>query len=217
VPQTRRFTLLTETSFVRRLRLGVGSVFWSRDGTRFARVGQCGELGKGTGIVMQLHRKQWLIVAFALWALPAFAQDILANMRICAAETDDARRLACYDQQIQRTGAPRNAGTVPTEPAAASSEERFGMTATLERKRQSNQTARPDAPDKLSGRIAAVAYKPRGEAVISLENGQMWEEAEVESHVALNPGDAITITRGLLGSFWLSADKMPRLRVRRVR
>jgi hypothetical protein len=87
------------------------------------------------------------------------------------------------------------------------------MTPQMKRK----QAGQPEELDKLSGRIATVSYKPRGEAVVSLVNGQIWEEAEAESHLPLRPGDTITIRRGVLGAFYLSSNSVLGLRVKRVR
>jgi hypothetical protein len=108
-------------------------------------------------------------------------------------------------------------GTVPpvTSPSASapdSPEDRFGANAKTKR----NQGPQPVELDKLDGRIVAVSYRPRGESVVTLENGQIWEEAEVESHLPLRPGESITIRRGVLGAFYLSSDKVLGLRVRRL-
>jgi hypothetical protein len=158
-------------------------------------------------------------------------------MRACAAEQDDARRLVCYDKQF-RQGALTPARTDPaTAPDAASvgssaapsagsaaisaappsltPEQRFGLNAQLERKEHGTATQLSQL-DKLSSRIAAVSYKLRGEAVVTLDNGQVWEQAEVDSPVTLKAGDPVSIRRGTLGSFWLSAPKSG-LRVKRVR
>ena len=78
-------------------------------------------------------------------------------------------------------------------------------------------TPPPPHLEKLSGRIAAVAYKPHGEAIVSLEGGQVWEEVEAEPHLPLHPGDTVTIKRGVLGSFYMSSGRVLGLRVRRVR
>jgi len=162
-------------------------------------------------------------VSLMLWweAPQTHAQDVLANMRACAGERDDARRLACYDRQFQSVAEiPADVSAAPAGPAASSAgpgvsspQERFGMTGELERK----QGVQPPRLEKLNGRVAAISHKLRGEAVIRLDNGQVWEEAEAGSDLQLSPGDAVTIRRGMLGSFWLSTAKKSGLRVRRVR
>jgi hypothetical protein len=141
-------------------------------------------------------------------------QDAIANMRACAAEQDDARRLSCYDKEFrQSTASPGRPD--PAVPKALSAEERFGLNAEVER-REGGAAAQPPQLDKLSNRITAVTYKLRGEAVITLDNGQVWEQAEAQTHVLLKPGDQVSIRRGALGSFWLSASAGG-FRARRVR
>jgi hypothetical protein len=142
-------------------------------------------------------------------------QDAIANMRACAAEQDDARRLSCYDKQFRQSAVSSGRADSAVAPDALSAEERFGLTAQLERKEHGG-AAQPPQLDKLSSRIAAVTYKIRGEAVITLDNGQVWEQAEVQSRVPLKPGDLISIRRGALGSFWLSTP-VSGFRARRVR
>jgi hypothetical protein len=168
----------------------------------------------------------WIAAASGLWCgtPSASAQDDLhdaiAGMRACAAEQDDARRLSCYDKQF-RQGAvsptrPESSGRreSPLEPNALSAEERFGLTAELERKER-GAAGQPAQLSKLSSRIAAVSYRLRGEAVVTLDNGQVWEQSEVQPRVPLKPGGPVSIRRGALGSFWLSASGSG-FRVRRV-
>ena len=92
------------------------------------------------------------------------------------------------------------------------------MTGKLEREHE--QQAPGGAPakiNKLTGRVTAVSLKARGESVVTLDNGQVWEEAESSWHQPLKVGDTVTISAGMLGSYWLDAERLPRLRVRRIK
>ena len=164
----------------------------------------------------------------------ASAQVLPASVLACVQETDSARRLACYDREVLRL-APAAAKRMPAEPPSSASlesaapntppaadispvlsdspEHQFGMTGQLQRK----EGTQPPQVDKLSVRIAALSYKPRGEAIVTLENSQVWEEADAESHLPLHVGDTVTIRRGVLGAFYMSSDKVLGLRVKRVR
>ena len=168
---------------------------------------------------MGLRSRVFWVVACGLWCLPpTYAQDgmqeVIGNMRACGAEQDDARRLSCYDKQFRQTAPPSSRPDSPAVPGALSAEERFGLNAELERKEHG--TGQPPQLDKLAGHVTAVSYKLRGEAVVTLDNGQVWEQVEVGSHVTLKPGDDIRIRRAALGSFWLSTQDVG-FRVRRVR
>ena len=75
----------------------------------------------------------------------------------------------------------------------------------------------PAQLDRLSSSIATVAYKPRGESIVTLQDGQVWEEAELVTHEPLHVGDPVTIRRGVLGAFYMSTQHVLGLRVRRVK
>ena len=91
----------------------------------------------------------------------------------------------------------------------------FGMTPQIQQK-ESHGTP-PPRLDKLTAHITAVSQKPAGESVVTLDNGQVWEEAEATSHLPLRTGDNITIKRGMLGAFYMSTRQVLGLRVKRVR
>jgi hypothetical protein len=194
---------------------------------------------------MRLYfRVLWVACGVSCWPVAAFAEDlpaVVANMRTCAAERDDAHRLACYDRQFRQGGLtpafPDSAAAAGTPPAispvsshqsavsaasgagsvsALTPEQRFGMSPELERQQQ-GAASQPPQVDRLTGRIVAVSYKLHGEAVMTLGNGQVWEQADADSHVSVNTGDSISIRRGTLGSYWLSGPTTSSLRVRRVK
>jgi hypothetical protein len=82
---------------------------------------------------------------------------------------------------------------------------------------QRNTGTQPPELKNLTGRIAGVTLKGREEMRLTLENGQVWDQAEPEAHLLLARGDTVTIRRGLLGAFYLSSDKVRGLRVKRLR
>jgi hypothetical protein len=108
------------------------------------------------------------------------------------------------------TAAPRASTPVPLSEVDA-----FGMTPQIQHKE--NHGTPPPRLDKLVAHITAVSQNPAGEFVVTLDNGQVWEEAEATSHLPLRTGDNITIKRGMLGAFYMSAKQALGLRVKRVR
>ena len=106
--------------------------------------------------------------------------------------------------------APSSSTAADTATATAE----FGMNGEIKRK---DKTPDPPKLDKLTARIASIAQKPHGESIYSLEDGQVWEEAESEQHIPLHSGEEVTIKRGVLGAFYLSSAEVRGLRVRRVR
>ena len=91
------------------------------------------------------------------------------------------------------------------------------MNPTLAREQSPERGNEPPKVRKLNGHIAATSQNALGNSIITLDNGEVWKEAEVTSHLPFNPGDLVTIKQGLLGSFWLYTDKVPSVRVTRVR
>jgi hypothetical protein len=150
----------------------------------------------------------------------ARAQDVVAALRTCESEQDDSRRLACYDRALNRPRPPGKPAAPPSTheqpPAAKSSpaEELFGMNEELARKLQGAQA--PPHLSKLQARVVAVSYKLRGEPVVRLENGQVWESVEGSRHVEIKVGEVVTIWPGLLGSYRLTTGDAA-VRVSRVR
>jgi len=82
---------------------------------------------------------------------------------------------------------------------------------------QHKSGTQPKQLENLKGRIVSVAYTGPEQVRLTLENGQVWEQTEPEAHLALAPGDAVTLHRGLLGAFYLSSDKVHGLRVKRLK
>lgn len=140
-------------------------------------------------------------------AARTYAQDLLSEMRACAAEHDDSRRLACYDRSLHRwADRPADRPSPQAQPiasASAAAERQFGTNEELARKLEGVQA--PPRLDKVQARVSAVWRKLRGEPVVKLENGQVWEAAEGEKPIELKAGDLVTIWPGLFGSYRLSA------------
>jgi hypothetical protein len=113
------------------------------------------------------------------------------------------------------SGSPPASGATSAAQSTAAEVDAFGMTTQIQRQQAGAST--PPHLDKLTARITTVSQQPRGEFVVTLDNGQVWEEAETTSHLPLHTGDDITIKRGMLGAFYMSSHQVLGLRVKRVR
>jgi hypothetical protein len=173
------------------------------------------------------------------------AESASDGVLACAAEADEERRLACFDALAAGLRDPRppaaaapgssTAATFPVSPSAASAapvapsaaaaaaavaqpsqagtpspEDRFGLR--VDRKEQ-----KKDDLTELSARATAISPKPRGELVITLDNGQVWGEIAPGSKIKVKPGDAVKIEAGTLGSFILIAPNERSSKVTRIR
>lgn len=145
----------------------------------------------------------------------ASAQAVPESLRACAAEADDLRRLACFDREMARLG--ESHAPAPAPAPMLSAEERFGMQGELARKLEKEKGIERPELEKLEAQVSEVGEKPRGELIVTLDNGQVWEQVEAKTGFRLRSGDSVTITPGALRSFWLQGESGRQTRVRRVR
>jgi len=178
-------------------------------------------------IVMNARgRPGWLMLAAVLLTTQAVRAD---EPQRCAAMTDDGARLACYDSLFRpRDGVPRvRAPAVPAAPtagaatgtvAAATStpEADFGLTEAAKRSREPEES-REQLPESISGTVAKVARQPAGELVVTLDNGQVWTQLQVDKRARVAAGDTVTIKKAALGSHLLVTANRYATRVRRVK
>jgi len=144
-----------------------------------------------------------LVLFLAAACLPALAgtENLDEALRRCAKESDPAQRLACFDAIVS---------TLPQVEA-----DRFGMTADIERKRE--PAAVPQAKAQvLTGKISAVRQAPHGERIFTLDNRQVWIEAEARPNIQFAAGEEVHIEHGAMSSLWLVADKHREVRVTRL-
>jgi hypothetical protein len=133
--------------------------------------------------------------------VPAAIEPLADGLRRCSLETDEGKRLACFDAL---------ASALPKIKS-----DQFGMTVDIARKR--DPAANPASENEsLPGKIAALQEAPRGEYIFTLDNGQMWIQAEQRSNIRFAVGEAVQIEHGAMGSLWLAADHHRKTRVKRI-
>lgn len=167
-----------------------------------------------------LHAVIGLLATAATSAAAQESQAFLEAMRSCASQTEDAARLRCYDHVVARF----HEGGDSTRPAAGAAAvdaakplDQFGLTSGPILA-QRPEEERPHPLKQMSAHVAALSHRPDGNLVLRLDNEQVWEQSEQGPDLRIAPGDSITIDRGALGSYWLSATtgRHP-IKVRRVR
>jgi hypothetical protein len=145
-----------------------------------------------------------LVLFLAASCLPALAaaENLHDALRRCARESDPAQRLACFDAIVS---------TLPQVEA-----DRFGMTADIERRR--DPLAVQQAKDEvLSGKISGLSQTPQGEWIFTLDNRQVWLQAEASANIQFAVGEDVHIEHGAMSALWLVADKHRKVRVKRLR
>ena len=69
---------------------------------------------------------------------------------------------------------------------------------------------------ELVAKIQGVSTNASGREVFKLDNGQVWQQVEPDAKFAAQPGDTVRISKGLLGSFFMSASAHMNTRVSRT-
>ena len=153
----------------------------------------------------------------------AFAAD--SAWRDCRAVADNAARLVCYDtlaDQLPKAAIPEAAAreavapeaksvapAVVSQPAPAAQPVAVVATQTpaefgLERQAQQAQI------ESIQSRIVGAFRGWEAKSKITLENGQVWQIADGTRGVYSLESPAVTIERGMLGSFFLKIDGVNR-------
>jgi len=203
-------------------------------------------MGMRLGRNQSRHRASLAATALAV-LLPVMGPDAAADalrdgLLECANKADDSARLRCFDATVadlRKADAPTptaaagaaaavapagraaEAGpaTAPDAPPATapdvpppslSPEDRFGLRGDLKREKTGDLT-------ELAATVASISTKPRGERVVTLDNGQVWAEIAPGSTIRLNAGDPVRIQAGTLRSFILIAPNGRSSKVSRIR
>lgn len=176
----------------------------------------------------------------------AGAQAVPPTVHACESITSDQQRLACFDHELAKlesaqtkpstaTSSERNsnvqasAGAALPEKAAADTnttahaakslppEQTFGLSGDQIRALEARQggTPPPVKLKKLTAQIASVSRNSVGRWVIKLDNGQVWRQTETRSFEA-SPGEAVRISTGAMGTYWLETGPHNWTRVERV-
>jgi hypothetical protein len=160
--------------------------------------------------------------ALALQGVPfARAQSIPPSLHACTAETDDARRLACFDREMARMSEPKKTdqplavAAAPAQPPL-SPQEQFGRNGAMDREERERQHAQSADLKELQATVTKVTTRALGELLITLDNGQVWLQQTADPHFDVSVQDKITIKPAALGSYLMVAPSRRSTRVTRL-
>ena len=175
------------------------------------------------------------LLAVAVCATPVLAsaaEDIGAAVRACRRESDDARRLACYDRAAGResdsgpgptaattaaAAAPAATPAPPAPPPVAKPEDDFGRERQLAQEEDKKREEATRSVGKLQSSIVSIEKRMDGLMTFTLDNGQVWRQNRPDSMFSIKQGDAVLIQPGSLNSFILSGPNKKSTRVTRVK
>jgi hypothetical protein len=136
------------------------------------------------------------------------------QLKHCAAMTDAGARLTCYDalagssvsSRIAPAASPSaaTAGTAASGVSPAQKDMEFGVhNGPLEAK-----LINPQREKHLLAVVSGISNRPRGELIVTLDNGQVWTQIEA-SRYPLKTGDHVEIDVGAMGSYvlWCPANR----------
>lgn len=134
--------------------------------------------------MMSIARCLVFVVAFAGSSLAA--ETLPEGIRACAQQQDRDQRLACFDAEVARLSSP------------AAVAQNFGVTRAMAQ-------GQPAQPNEITARVTDVATRPHGELVLTLDNGQVWQQIEAAAGWSVKAGDRVIIKSGAFSSYRLLA------------
>lgn len=154
-----------------------------------------------------------------LWIIPSRASDALAGLLACRELADAPARLACFD----REAAAVPAAAPPREPLPGHAvpvidpEQQFGLPERAVAAREVAAGIRAADAAKIEAHLVRLSAAPDGRLVFTLDNDQVWRQLLAEGDLLAKQGDDVSISRGLLGSFWLQIKSGRGCKVSRLR
>lgn len=171
------------------------------------------------------------LAAATVLAGPALARQPVANptdpIYACASVPEDAARLACYDDAVAALRTKEEAGLVQTIDVAeieAIEKEAFGFSmpslpSIFSRASTSEKKVEREEVDEISVAVTSARIQSvTGRAIVTLENGQTWEQIDstkVQAS-AMRKAKEARVRKAALGSFMMSVDGGRSFRVKRT-
>jgi hypothetical protein len=135
----------------------------------------------------------------------------------CRVLVADSQRLACFDKAVGAMTAAETSGdlvTIDREQRRAVRRQAFGLA--LPSLTLFDRGEKPEEVDRLAVTVSSAARNARGQWFIKLEDGALWRQTDdAEIYPAPKTGSKALIRKGALGSFFMSIDGQPSIRVHR--
>jgi hypothetical protein len=158
--------------------------------------------------------------AFCLfWSLVATGATPLLpdSIQACKRETDNERRLQCYDREVAKFPLTQGQALGLSESQVAAAQSKASAAQSNASAAQPKPSAAQPEDAQVSAKVVALTEPPHSGFVITLDNGQVWVQNEMETGTFADVGDVVTIKRSKVGSFWLQGPSGRRTRVHRYR
>jgi hypothetical protein len=141
-------------------------------------------------------RRLAIAIAAVLAGGSAVAADALESAQACARVQDSLQRLVCYDRLFP-PGQP--AVGVASAPAPASTGiDEFGADGI---KRSDSERKADSAPRSMTAAVTEARESRPNVFRVTLDNGQVWQQMDMDSLFTVRAGDTVQIERGRLGGY----------------
>jgi hypothetical protein len=180
----------------------------------------------------------------AFFSTFGITQSLQSDLLDCAKSNDSLQRLVCYDNLAKKTQVKtiqeqnkqtkkQKIAVTPSPPAQQKkavlstkliaelpiesdiSKPKPIVNATANFGQENNKHPK-DLINQIQGKIVMVRKSAYGKQIITLDNGQVWQQTD-STRLKLVEGQPITISRGALGSFFISKENTKkRIRAKRV-
>jgi len=172
--------------------------------------------------------KCWALIAVLAAGAPALAQEApLDKVYACAAMTESAERLACYDAAVTGLKQAHVSGGLAIVTRAqldAAEKEAFGLDQPSITQLARSGAAPPGAGgpkadlDNIALTIQMAERRPNGSYRFTMDNGQVWEQIDTYDLGRLPKGPLTAeIRKAAMNSFMLKPAGRTSVRVRRVK
>ncbi|HEY4772876.1 MAG TPA: hypothetical protein VIH50_07580 [Steroidobacteraceae bacterium] len=118
--------------------------------------------------------------------------------------------------KLTPAAAPLVAATTPPPQPALDSQQQFGLSERAVAEREIAAGTRPSGISRIEAHIVRAAHASDGHLIFTLDNDQVWRQLETEE-ILIKPGEAVTISRAMLGSYWLKMSSGRGCKVTRLR
>lgn len=153
-------------------------------------------LSKGTRMSNLLNRLTSAVFLCTIASI-AHGAESAGNTNPCSDIAAPVTRLACYDKAF------------PPKVVGDTSAVEFGMTAPKKDTKAE--------PIKVDATVTAISMQRDGKRLITLNNGQVWKESEVNPMVIINKDMQVVVREASMGTYKLVINGLVGLRVRRVK
>ncbi len=177
------------------------------------------DASRGCGPVIALLMLAALTAPGSAYAASGTSAALVNKLLACRRVSGNSARLHCFDQAAAALAGPARVSSVSDAAVkeAVSPRKTFGLSSSAIVAREVAAGTRPKTVSKITERITALRTGPDGRVIYDLANGQVWRELVADGYAPpVRVGEAVRISRGWLGSYWMQAPSGQGCKVERI-